>query len=121
MRYDVSKYKVYVYDQKNPDGSVRCKVVAAASTYAGRTVKGYAKCDPTDTFDRDQGVKLAAARCNRAVAEKRMKRAEKKVAEATAALARAQKFMDDMNRYHNDATRDLNAAKAEVTELEKKM
>lgn len=121
MRYDVNKYKVYVYDQKNPDGTVKCKVVAAASTYAGKTVKGYAKCDPTDTFDRAKGIKLAAARCNKNVAEKRLKRAERKIAEASAALARAQKFMADMNRYHDDAVNDLVAANEEVAELESKM
>jgi len=49
--------------------------VIALSTYAGRTVRGVAKCHPNDTFDVEFGKALAAARCNRKVAEKRYARA----------------------------------------------
>lgn len=56
--------------------------VIAISTYAGRTVKGVAKCHPNDTFDVEYGKALAAARCNVKIAAKRMARAEAKLDEA---------------------------------------
>ena len=49
--FDESKYKCYGYDEKNEDGSVRCHCVVAISTYAGKPVKGYAKCHPDDAWD----------------------------------------------------------------------
>jgi len=52
--------------------------VIALSTYAGRTVRGIAKCHPNDTFDEEYGKKLAAARCNQKIAAKRYARAHKK-------------------------------------------
>lgn len=50
--------------------------VIALSTYAGRTVRGVAKCHPNDTFDVEFGKALAAARCNYKVAQKRHARAQ---------------------------------------------
>ena len=52
--------------------------VIALSSYAGRTVRGVAKCHPGDTFDVEVGKALAAARCNEKVAAKRYARAQKK-------------------------------------------
>ena len=46
--------------------------VIAVSTYAGKTVRGIAICSPEDKFDIEFGKKLAAARCNEKVAEKRL-------------------------------------------------
>lgn len=46
MNYSLDKYKFYEYN--DPKGK---KTVSAVSTYAGRTVKGYAKCDPRDSFN----------------------------------------------------------------------
>ena len=46
MNYSLDKYKFYEYN--DPKGK---KTVSAVSTYAGRTVKGYAKCDPRDNFN----------------------------------------------------------------------
>ena len=40
MNYSLDKYKFYEYN--DPKGK---KTVSAVSTYAGRTVKGYAKCE----------------------------------------------------------------------------
>ena len=52
--------------------------VIAVSTYAGKTVRGIAICSPEDEFDIEFGKKLAAARCNEKVAEKRLNRASNK-------------------------------------------
>ena len=54
----------YKYYTNNKD------VVVAVSSYAGKTVRGVAKCDPRDTFDIEKGKELAAARCNEKIAYK---------------------------------------------------
>ena len=45
MEYSLDRYNYYTTQNK----------VIAVSTYAGRTVKGIAKCDPRDTFSIDSG------------------------------------------------------------------
>lgn len=50
--------------------------VIALSSFAGRTVRGVAKCHPGDSFDEEFGKRLAAARCNKKIAEKRYARAQ---------------------------------------------
>ena len=116
MKYSLDKYKFYQYKDKNAKDTV-----AAASTYAGRTVKGYAKCDPRDSFNVENGKKLAAARCNAKVSAKRMKRAEYKMKEAQALLDQAQAHYDKMVNYFNDASRDKSFAENEVNCLLKEM
>ena len=41
-------------------------IVIAITTYAGKTVKGHAKCHIDDTFDPAFGEQLAMARCKEA-------------------------------------------------------
>lgn len=91
--------------------------VIAVSTYAGRPVRGVAICSPEDTYDVWSGKVLAAARCNQKVAEKRLKRAEKKLREATAAFTQAQKHMLEMNDYYEDARRSNFDAKKQVNNI----
>ena len=50
--------------------------VVAVSSYAGRPVRGVAKCDPRDSFDIEKGRALAEARCDVKVAQKRADRSE---------------------------------------------
>lgn len=64
--FPLEKYKFYIAKNK----------VIAVSTYAGKTVRGVAVCADSDTFDLEKGKRLAAARCNAKVAEKRLKNAE---------------------------------------------
>ena len=86
--YDVNKYKCYAYDEKRPDGT-KCPVCVAISTYAGKTVKGIAKCDPNDNFSYDYGKKLAKARCDVKISRKRYKNADSKLKAAYEALIAA--------------------------------
>ena len=116
MKYSLDKYKYFTYYDKNGK-----KTVSAVSTYAGKTVKGYAKCDPRDNFSEDNGKKLAAARCNAKVADKRVKRAEKKMGDALRQLDAAEVYYKRMRTYFNDASRDAEFAKNEVICLEKEM
>ena len=64
---DMTKYSFYT------DGKTK---VIAVSTYAGKAVRGVAKCDINDTFSFEKGKELAAARCNEKVAKKRFARAQ---------------------------------------------
>lgn len=115
MKYSLDKYKFYQY--KNENGGI---TLAAASTYGGKTVKGYAKCDPRDEFDFEKGKDLAAARCNAKIAEKRVARASRKYLEAKAALVEAQDFFNRMYSYYVDAVDAADEANAAIVELEDK-
>ena len=81
--------------------------VIVVSHYAGKAVKGYAKCDPKDTFDYGKGQYLATLRCDEKVCNKRLKRAIKKLAEAQAEFNKAQKKLLDMQDYVNESREDL--------------
>lgn len=88
--------------------------IIALSTYAGKTVKGYAKCNPKDTFDNETGKALAAARCNVKVAVKRVKNAQKKWNESVQAYLKAEKHMHAMAKYYEDAVDRQKIAEAQV-------
>lgn len=89
-----NKFKFFNFKSKNGSNTV-----VAVTTYAGKVVKGYAKCSPEDTFDLETGKKLAKARCYERVALKRKKRASQKLVEASEQLMRAQKHYEKMNKY----------------------
>ena len=116
MKYPLEKYKFYRY--KNEKGGM---TIAAASTYGGKTVKGYAKCDPIDTFDIEKGKKLAAARCNLKIAEKRRARAAQRFSEANRMVGEAKCFQRRMNRYLDDSENDVLFAQRELEALIKSM
>lgn len=103
---------MYQYRYYNSD-----KTVVAVSTYAGKTIRGVAKCDPSDEFTLETGKKLASARCNVKIAAKRVKNAENKRNEAFAALEAAQKRVNEMNSYYNDAIACQEAAVNELEEV----
>ena len=119
--YDVNKYKCYGYDEKNEDGSVKAHCVVAISTYAGKTVKGYAKCHPDDTWSWEAGRGLAIARCAEKIAVKRANRATRKLAEAQEILADATAHLNDMMNYYMDSADEVTAANAHVNKLLGKM
>lgn len=104
-RYD--KYKIYSSDHE----------VVAVSTYAGRTVRGMAKCHPDDQMDYDKGVNLAKARCHMKIAAKRRKRSEKKMLEAYKQVTEAVAYYNRMVDYNKDSIEDFLAAENEVAAL----
>lgn len=77
--------------------------VIAVSTYAGRTVRGIAVCAEGDDFDLEYGKRLAAARCNFKIAQKRRDRALGKVVQAVAEVEAANLHMDNARSYFYDA------------------
>lgn len=109
MKYSEDKYKVF-FDKKN-------RKVIAISTYAGKPVKGYAKADPRDEYDIEAGKKLAIARCNQKIAEKRAKRAGSKVSKAMEELIEAQKYLTRMQHYLVDANVAADEAEKNVESI----
>lgn len=93
MKITMDSYRFY--NSKNK--------VFAVSTYAGRPVRGVAKCNPDDTFSLEDGKMLAMARCNEKIAEKRLRRANRKFAEALDAQIEAERLYDKMKRYLEDS------------------
>ena len=95
--------------------------VIAVSTFAKRTVKGTAKCDPRDKFDHKKGEALAIARCDVKVAEKRMKSANEQVQLYKDCLDDVLAVLSDAIEYKMLAKRELDAAKAALAEVERTM
>ena len=105
MSFPMNKYKFY--------SDVKGKIIAVSS-YAGKTVKGTAKCDPRDTFDEDYGKECAAARCSAKIAEKRFKRAKLEQKKAVLAIDAAMRRVQKMNEYVADSERELKTALAKL-------
>ena len=91
--------------------------VVAVSTYAGKKVKGYAKCDPRDEFAYEKGKELAATRCNLKIAQKRQARASNKYLEAATALLDAQLHLEDMKQYYMDAVDQCDEAAEDLRNM----
>ena len=92
-------------------------MVIAITTYAGKTVKAYAKCHSSDAFDQEFGEKLAKARCNVKVAKKRAARARKKYAEAEHLLAQAENHVHKMASYMTDSAEAVVTVEKELQDL----
>ena len=100
MEISMDKYRFYTSKNK----------VVAVSTYAGRPVRGVAKCDPLDVFSLEDGKKLAVARCNEKVAHKRLNRAKNKMAEAEKDLLAAKAHYEKMQKYFTDSQESCSKA-----------
>lgn len=104
--------------RKYSDGKGKIVIV---STYAGKTVRGVAKCSPNDNFDEATGIKLATLRCDAKVADKRVKRARAKYNEAAAAFNKANAAFERATAYLRKAEEDKVAAEKEVFNCMKEM
>ena len=111
-----NKFKFFNFKSKNGSNTV-----VAVTTYAGKAVKGYAKCSPEDTFDLETGKKLAKARCQLRVAEKRKARAADKVAEAVAQVNQSTKHYDKMVNYFNCSDKALIEAEQALKDILKEV
>lgn len=95
---DMTKYSFYT------DGKTK---VIAVSTYAGKAVRGVAKCDINDTFSLENGKELAAARCNEKIAKKRLTRAENKRRETAKEYMKIMFAARKAIRYEEDSEKAL--------------
>ncbi len=73
------------------------------SSYAGKKVRGIAKCSPEDQFDAEYGRKLAQLRCDEKVAQLRLNYANKRYLDAEAAYEKAAKQVEKMDAFTVDA------------------
>ena len=112
MNYPIEKYRFYTRTKR--DG---IKQVIAVSTYAGRTVKGYANCSLEDEFSIETGKELAAARCNLKVAEKRYARALRKQSEAFAEVMAKVQHHEKMTSYVCDSAVAIEKARVKLDNL----
>lgn len=117
MRYQVEKYNIVVHQHKD----YKTTEIIAYSTYAGKVVKGNAIVHENDTYDEEKGKKLAIARCAEKISRKRKARAARLLKKANEQLALAQKYVNDMTRYHVDACAEVEEAQADLNNILAKM
>lgn len=98
--FPLEKYRFYEAGNK----------IIAVSTYGGKIVRGVSICHPEDTFNKETGKRLAAARCNEKVAAKRYARAQAKYIEALNERDAAIRHLDEMKEYMNDSFVAMNEA-----------
>ena len=91
--------------------------IVAVSTFAGKPVRGVAKCSPDDAFSIVAGENLAMARCNEKVAEKRLRLAHRKFVEANEALIAAKRQYEKMANYLNNSADELKQAQEDVANI----
>lgn len=103
---------MYRYKFHNSDN----KVIALGS-FAGKVVRGIAKCDPEDTFSLEDGKELAKARCEAKIAHKREKYACDKLEEAYELFSKAQEHFEQMNEYWEKAHAERIEADKTVKEI----
>ena len=106
------KYK-YVIDEEK-------RTIVALSTFAGRPVRGVARCAPNDTWDVEAGKKLAEARCAIKIAHKRLQRAEDMVTGSKEGLRYFTEQVAKYEKYEMDAIEGVKIATAELKKLENK-
>lgn len=114
--FPIDKYTFVVHNVMGKDNQT-VKEIIAISSYAGKSVKGTAKCSPNDTFDLEKGKRLAATRCALKIAEKRVKRSIYKVEEANEWFNIALDHMNDMNKYQEDAYDNLDKVIRELDDI----
>ena len=95
--------------------------VYCITKFAGKAIKGVAKCDPEDTFNLDTGKKLAQLRCIAKIAKKKHKIAIMKMEEARNKLHDATKYMITAEENYNDTFKKMCEVNLELEEFENKL
>ena len=97
-----NRYRYIVDSEETP------KKVIVLSKYAGKDVRGIAKCSPNDAFNIETGRELATLRCDEKVAWKRYQRAQRKVAEAREEVRKATNWLSEMEDYLSRSMTEYN-------------
>lgn len=92
--------------------------VICVSSYSGRKVRGVAICSEDDEYDREIGMKLARARCDAKITEKRYYRAAWCYDNALVAVNAAHKQEVKMAEYYTDAWTKYNDAVVALNKLQ---
>lgn len=96
-------------------------LVVVTSTYAGKVVRGVAKCSPNDEFRLETGEALAKARCDEKVAWLRRQRALGKYREVMNEINKLEKHLSKMERYFDDSDEEYFVAHLDRINLEGKL
>lgn len=83
----------------------------AVSSFAGKPVRGVARCADGDNFDAEYGKNLAICRCDAKIARKRLKRATQKMRALQEYMEFVQKEYDKTMAYVTDAKSEFVRAK----------
>ena len=102
--------KYNCYETKN--------TVVCVAFYAGKPVKGIAKCNPEDKFDLDTGKELAKRRCAAKIAKKKAKYAADKYYDARTQYQNAKAHLEDMSSFMNKTAEDMITALADLEKYE---
>jgi hypothetical protein len=106
----MKNYETNVYDYI--DSKTGAHVVKVVTTYEGKAVYAYAKCDPEDQFDLEFGTQLALKRLDIKVAQKR----------AAHALEYAKACQQTLNFLKNEHHRVKKAVeRAEIAILDRRL
>lgn len=93
------------------------KETICISSYAKKTVKGIAKANPRDVYDKERGELLAKTRCDYKVAQKRVKNAASRLAEAENLMRTITEYHGKMLRYYDDAIAERTMIKNSLESL----
>lgn len=110
--YPLEKYRFFTHTNK--DG---IKEVIAVSTFAGKYVSGTAKCNPKDEYDYEIGKKIAATKCALKIANRRKARATDLYEQALVNKLKATRYLEQMEKYVNDADEAINFYTNKINEL----
>ena len=101
----MKNYETRLYDYIEP--STGKHVVKATTTYAGKSVYAYAKCDPEDKFDLVFGEQLALKRLD-------LKIAQRRAASMSAKVSRCQKELNWLEQEKRHTMKVLKQAELAV-------
>ena len=109
------KYAKYVYKIHTKRNGKR--EIVAVSSYAGKTVKAKAVCNPDDNYNEEIGKEIARLRCAIKIDEKRAKRAKKEKDTLFKAEAELAKKLLKNSTYVTESIAQLEADKEELNKL----
>ena len=107
-------YETNVYDYIEKD----IHVVKAVTTYEGKAVYAYAKCDPNDNFDLEFGTKLALKRLDYKIALKRAAHAKEYAKLCRADLEHVEHYKKRLKKTIESAEISYSNRMVEVNQLE---
>lgn len=96
------------------------KVICLAK-YAGKAVRGIAKCNPEDKFDVSKGKTLARLRCEEKLHNKRVNNAARKLQLAEVDLLEAKCKEEHAKANYVDCLYRLDQIKSELADFEKSL
>ena len=93
---------------KYVDKNTGANVTICVSHFAGKPVRGVARCNPTDKYDEQYGEELARLRCDEKIAMKKINNARNKYNAVVDKMSELTNYMEKYLNYHRDSVNMLN-------------